>query len=134
MKNVSKEFCLKNGLIALLCLVSCSLFVLRAEAHPPSSIDLKYDSALKVLTIEIAHVSKNPRKHRIRRVLIKNNNEEIKDLVLVTQTTSQGVSLEESIDAKVGDIISVTVYCSEAGLKTESLEVPEELPEDTSAQ
>lgn len=134
MKKTSEGFCLRNCLITLACLISCSLCVLKAEAHPPSAIDLKYDAAQKVLSVEIAHVSKNPRKHRIRRVVIMKNNEEIQDLILVTQTTSQGLTLEKPVDAKAGDTISVMSYCSEAGQKTESLVIPEETPEEPSGQ
>ena len=100
------------------------IFIPLALAHPPSRIELKFDPKVQELSIEIKHVSRDVRKHHIRKLQVFLNNENILDLTIAQQERNTGLSYHLPVKAKTGDEIKVKAICSEAGFKEETLVVP----------
>ena len=93
-------------------------------ARPPSKIILEYDQQKKILHMEFKHVSLDPRKHYLRRVLIYKNDEDFIQKNYSSQTNAQGLIQDLTIDLKPGDVIRVLAICSDAGRKEETLIIP----------
>lgn len=111
----------KKSLLFTLLLVGCWASV--ALARPASSIEMVYDQELEVLEYKIAHISKNPRDHHIRKMLVLVNDEEAKVVRFVTQTSSRGMAGKLHLKAAVGDTVILRVFCNKAGHSEESLEI-----------
>lgn len=94
-----------------------------AIARPPSAIIMKYDLNTTVLDVEIKHVTVNVVKHYIRKVIIYKNDQEIFNKTYPRQPQPQGFEEQITVAAKVGDILHVKAFCSEAGIGEEKLEV-----------
>ncbi len=96
-------------------------------ATPPRNIQLEYDFAKQQLHITMEHVTKNPRKHRIRRISVTVNNGPAKDFFYSSQTSGKGMDVIIPLKAKAGDVIHVKAVCSEAGSGTKEITVTEPL-------
>lgn len=112
-----------RGLAFTIGLILCST-VATAWARPPAEIQLIYDKDLKRLHIEVRHVSKNPRKHFIRKLLLSKNNKELESFSYVQQTTAAALIQDVSLESVTGDVITVEAVCNEAGRKEETLIIP----------
>ena len=115
---------MKNRIFVIMSLFLL-LTVFSLQAHPPSSIQLDYDLQKKILHIEIKHISRNPREHRIRRIFIYVNDSEPRELYLSHQTTLASDIEDIELDAKPGDRIRVKAFCSDSGEKEATLVVTE---------
>jgi hypothetical protein len=114
---------------ACILLLFLFLFIPRvAAAHPPSNMELTYDVEKGTLAIQARHVTRNPRDHRIRKVVITKNSEEPLEFFFSTQTTPTMFIEEIPLKAAAGDTIQVKAICSAAGSAEASLTVPEEEP------
>jgi len=121
--SMNSSFILRMIKSALAVLVISLIICPMSYARPPTALDLQYDVENKILTIDVKHVTKNPRKHHIRKLVVFKNGEELEIFRYVTQATSQGFSQEFSMDTEEGDVIRVKAYCNEAGIKEELLVV-----------
>lgn len=97
-------------------------------ATPAKSIKLNYDDKLKTLHIEVEHYTNNPREHRVRRIEVFKNGEEVGVVNMTTQTTASTVVLDVPLEAAAGDKILVEVQCNKSGPRQETLTVPESSP------
>jgi hypothetical protein len=93
-------------------------------AHPPSNMELEYDSEGKLLHITMRHVTNNSRKHRIRLLVVYKNGEQFANYYLPHQVSPKGIDTESALDAESGDEIKVQAVCSEAGRKEATLIIP----------
>lgn len=93
-------------------------------ARLPSKIAMSYDAQGKNLHLEIEHVTKNPRGHFIRNVVIYKNDVEIKKSLHVQQTSHSSLVEDVALEAVSGDVIRVKARCNEAGYKEETLVIP----------
>lgn len=103
-----------------------------AWATPPSNIELEYDATERVLHITLRHVTHNVREHRIRRLIIYKNDEEIKSYYMPSQPSPKGIDKKVSLEAESGDEIRVKAICSEAGIGEATLTIPEVSNEEES--
>ncbi|MFH1359948.1 MAG: hypothetical protein ABIJ41_02805 [Candidatus Omnitrophota bacterium] len=97
-----------------------------ASAHPPSEIQLNYNQENQILHIVVSHNTHNLTKHRIRKVIVYLNDQEVLNKNYVKQMSASELVNDIAVQAKPGDIISVKAICSEAGYKQESLIIPQE--------
>ncbi len=95
-------------------------------ARPPSAIEMSYDKDQKVLHIVIKHVSDNLPEHRIRKIVVSKNDEELNTFYYATQTHPSGQVQDVSVIAKPGDVFKGLAICREAGRKEETFTVPED--------
>lgn len=92
------------------------------KAHPPSEMNLSYDLENQILTVTITHVTIEPQSHRVYLIEIEKNGE----LYLDRQYGEQaGNTFTDtfSVEAQVGDELTVTAYCSLYGSITKSISV-----------
>lgn len=95
-----------------------------AMAHSPSQITLSYDADKKNLHVEMQHVTKNPRKHFIRKLSIAKNGKEIDSRAYVQQTTAAMLIEDIPLEAVTGDVVRIEAICNEAGRKEATLVIP----------
>jgi len=94
-------------------------------AHPPSVLNVAYDTDTKLLTIKVLHNVSDPNgDHFINEIKVKLNG---KDMVL-QNFNSQSSSGEQDaqyifIDAKPGDVIEILAVCNKFGDKTATINV-----------
>ena len=115
----SLKFSRKDFLRSLAMLTGSLTFLGQIEnayAHPPSDITITFDSATKVLKAVIAHRVSNPNKHFINKVVISLAGREIIQHKISKQDNNTDQTVSYLIpDAKIGDILYVTAYCSISG-------------------
>jgi len=92
-------------------------------ARPPKEINLEYDKDKKVLLMDIKHISKNPRSHYIRKVIIYLNEEEV-GLFRYRVQKAHGIKVELGLDTKEGDLIRVEAVCNKRGKLEADLLIP----------
>ncbi len=85
-------------------------------AHPPSDIEISFDSATKTLKAVITHPVSNPKTHFINKVDVFLNGEEIVEHKISAQDNNSTQTVSYLIpDAKPQDTVSVEAYCNISG-------------------
>ena len=107
-------------------------FVTTAYSHPPSRIDITYDPKEEVLSLTIAHITRDLNDHFIRRIEVKKNKEEPQIFYLNRQEKFNEFTYDISLEAEPNDVIKVKANCSKGGMKEEEFTVPE--PEEDEAE
>ncbi len=103
----------------------CSLFLASsAYAHPPASINVKYDPATKQITAIIAHQVSNPQRHYIEKVKVQLNQQTPIIKRFVFQKTAREQEFVISIpNAVSGDVIVIEAYCNKGGRLAQEIRV-----------
>jgi hypothetical protein len=108
----------------ILLLVSCLLVIApHVWATPPSALDLVYDAKKGVLVVNLNHTSNNIRKHYIRKLVVQKNSETPKEYFYTRQPAPALFNYEIPLKAKPQDVIKVTAYCIQGGIKTTDLKI-----------
>ncbi|MFC1703339.1 hypothetical protein ACFL1E_00955 [Candidatus Omnitrophota bacterium] len=95
-----------------------------AFAHPPSKIEVAFDSTSKMLTATIFHPVQDAQGHYIMKVDIGFNGEEIIEHHISVQDNDTTQTVGYRIpEAKAADVLSVEAYCNIYGTKTEKVTV-----------
>jgi len=95
-----------------------------ALAHPAKEIILKYDNDTKLLSIRIAHDSKDFNKHFIEKVWVSVNKKETVVQGFSSQDDLEKLELQYKIfNLKIGDVISADTKCNIFGKKAASLTI-----------
>ncbi len=89
--------------------------VMKAQAIPPSSIELSYNPETKVLHADIHHISNNLREHHIRKVVIYVNEVEVNKVYYTNQTDASRLSVDIPLSVEDGDSIRLEAFCNDAG-------------------
>jgi desulfoferrodoxin (superoxide reductase-like protein) len=112
---------IKITLISLLFLVCYPVF-----AHSPSDIQISFDKASKILTINVMHNVEDPTDHYIRQIKVSLNVQNVITQNFSSQTDTNGQKASYIfIDAAPGDQIMVTAICNLGGFLDKTLEVQE---------
>lgn len=98
-------------------------FVPKVSAIPPQSMEAAYDADAKVLHVNIQHLSRNVKKHRIRKITVTKNDRESQDFFYPKQDP-QGLVVDIPFEAESGDKLIVKAFCSEAGSEEVEVSVP----------
>ena len=93
------------------------------NAHSPNSMNLSYDFASQVLTVEVSHSVSDVNSHYIYQVVIEKNSVEVLTRDYTTQNTTSGMSATYSITAAHGDVLRVTAKCIQSGQITDETTV-----------
>lgn len=87
-----------------------------AYAHPPSDIQVSFDSTSKTLQAVILHSVNNPGNHYINKVDVGLNGKEIIEQTISKQDNNTSQTVRYYIpDAKEGDVLFVEGYCNVSG-------------------
>ena len=85
-------------------------------AHPPSDINMSFDSKTKILTAIIMHNTSNPVSHYIKKVDVGLNGKEIIEQGISRQDNNESQTVAYLIpDVQDKDVLSVEGYCSISG-------------------
>jgi len=101
-------------------------FVPPGWAHPPQDIQLDYDLTAGLLHVSMKHVTVDPREHRIRKIVVYLNGEEVQEHYYVQQTSADGLKVDIELQAQPGDEISIKAICSKAGFSQARFIIPDE--------
>ena len=113
---------MKKILLTISFILSSAIIV---SATPPQELNLTYNAEKKVLKVEIAHTSNKLNKHYIRKIVIAQGTKTPDEHFFNRQSAPYRFVEEFPLEAKTGDAIRVTVYCSEGGTKEAELVIPE---------
>ena len=95
-------------------------------AHPPSDVKLSYDAPTATLHIEVAHLAKNLRQDGIRQLVVYKNDQELKQITVVRQTTPNSLTKDFSLEAVAGDTIRVRAISKGGGYLEQTIVIPPE--------
>ena len=113
----------KAALVLCLTFVPVVLF-----AHPPKSVDLKYNPATQMLTVTVVHLIKlspvkDPTKHYVKDIALLVNGKPAVDDMYHYQEFDNGETVVYKLNLKTGDKVTATASCSLAGSKTAELTI-----------
>lgn len=114
---------MKKFFLTVLCMFISINFLI---AHPPSKIELSYDKASSMLTVEVIHTlsaSKvaDPVKHFIKTITVLVNEKEIIIENIAFQQSDKGEKSSFLLSTKQGDKIEVRAICNLAGSLSSSI-------------
>ena len=105
--------------------LACCFFVLMisvAYAHPPSDIDVNYDSRTGKLDLYIKHKVRDANKHYIKKIVIKRNGQEVNLEEFKGQENAEGQTLTYIISKPdETDVIVVQAYCNIFGSRKKEI-------------
>lgn len=98
-----------------------------ASAHPPTGIELEYDTESRLLTVRILHSVKKVNNHFIDKIVVELNDNEIITQKFAKQSSEPYQEVQYTVvDAKAGDNIAVTGFCNISGRKKVTIDVPQQ--------
>jgi len=98
-------------------------------AHPPTDIQLQYDSQKDLLLIDIKHLSRDKRKHYIQKIQVTKNEEAPIVNYYRQQVQPNSFYVEIPLTAEENDVITVKAYSRKGGTKEVALELTKEVLE-----
>lgn len=110
------------GLIGGLLWIAASM----AYAHPPTDIQMEFDKVSQTLHLKMQHVSSDFYDHYIRKTVVYVNGQEAATVANHRQINPSEFKQDISVQAKVGDEITVKIYCAEGGVGSAAMTVTEE--------
>lgn len=121
---MKKNMIFKSSIIILF----IAILILTAQnvsAHPPSKINIKYDTQKNELSVNITH-SVTANDHFIESIEIKINGEIYDIYDYISQPNRISFTYKYDINSNDGDKITVRAICSQFGTLTRELTVGEE--------
>ncbi|MEF8847739.1 MAG: hypothetical protein V5A68_01230, partial [Candidatus Thermoplasmatota archaeon] len=119
---------MKKTNLLITAIVVMSLAATNVSAHPPQDMDLTYDKDSNVLEVSIAH-SVPPAGHYVNRLVITKNDVQVIEEEYSSQTSDE-FTKSFTIDAEIGDEITVTAYCNIQGSITRSITIEDPNADD----
>jgi hypothetical protein len=116
-------------LAALVCLLTVPV-----SAHPPTDMNISFDSATAKIYVTITHPVDDPATHYLSRVKVKLNGDVISDPDYKSQPTKDTFTLTYDVNAQSGDEVWVTATCVRGGVLEKTYKVPQPVRVITSAQ
>jgi len=94
-----------------------------ALAHPPRTLNAEYDFEQETLYVHMKHLSRDHRKHYIRKVTVFNSGEEVAKKTNRQQIDPNEFAFTLSVPAEEDDQLEIKAYCAKGGTKSTSLTV-----------
>ncbi|HOD12963.1 MAG TPA: hypothetical protein PLO93_04980 [Candidatus Omnitrophota bacterium] len=95
-----------------------------APAHPPASIDVKYNTSAKNFIAIIDHRVSNPTKHYIRKVIIKLNGKQVAEQYFTKQSTVNEQQIIFTVgDITIGDLLEIEAFCNVGGRRSQPVRI-----------
>jgi desulfoferrodoxin (superoxide reductase-like protein) len=110
-------------LVIYMLLINTFGFTTTVLAHPPLDMELNYNLNTSELDVTITHETPAPSVHYVNKVDIKLNDEIIISEDYTSQPTNEIFTYNYTVNAEVGDIITVNAYCNIQGSITRSITV-----------
>ncbi len=110
---------------AVLLLVFVAVMAGPAAAHPPSSIDLRYEPAGRLLVVGFKHLVQDANAHFIKEIKVQVNGKEFAKIELTAQSGKDGGQVSLSLpEVKTGDLVNVKAECNRFGEMKKDLRIP----------
>ena len=103
-----------------------------AYATSPTSVSVTYEKEKQILHVTASHPSDKLDKHYLRRISIEKNGVEDKSVTFPRQKLASGLDEEISYVAEAGEKLSIKINCSQGGVATAEVDVPQEASEEHS--
>jgi hypothetical protein len=111
----------KKYFVIVIMLVFSTLGAMQVSAHPPQDMVLDYDKDTMMLDTTITHIVDNPNSHYIFKVEIEKNDVPYDTYLYENQPNDDTFTYQYTVEADVGDEITVSAFCSIGGSITRSL-------------
>jgi len=112
-------------------LLTALLLPLNAVAHPPASIEIDYVKSEGRLYVYMDHLSRDHRKHYIRKTVISVNGKEVATESNRQQIDPNVYAFSVGLEAKENDTVMVKAYSMEGGVAEASVVVKPSGQEDS---
>jgi len=93
------------------------------NAHTPGPMNLSYDFASQILTVDVTHSVADVNTHYIVTVTIDKNSVEVLSKSYTSQNTTSGFSANYLVPAVDGDVLEVNAVCFISGQTTDDITV-----------
>lgn len=112
-------------LLALILFLLVWVMVSPGAAHPPSSIDLRYEPAGRLLVVGFGHAVQDGQTHYIKEIRIRINGKEFAKIELYAQAGKDGGQFSVALPGvKSGDLLNVEAECNKFGTMKKDLRIP----------
>lgn len=122
LKTAREEYQAKLWLVIVILVITA--LISPVAAHPPSALDLTYNSSTSELAVTITHSVGDPSDHYVDLVEVRTGGA----VFILAQYTSQPsggtFTYLYSVPAKSGDLLEVNATCNKGGSLAETLLVP----------
>ncbi len=117
---------MKACVAALILLMAVPLF-----AHPPTNVELEYDSDAGILSAVIEHSVNNASKHYVNKVVVEVNGKKRIEQTFTRQIDGEQHEVMYKVkDVEEGDKVAVIAYCNISGRKKSEVIISAEQPEE----
>jgi len=122
-KSVKNKHPEKLYLLIVLLVIS-ALLVFPVSAHPPSAVNLTYNTSTTELAVTITHAVRDPADHYIDPVEVRSGTAILILAHYTSQPTTETFTYVYTVQAKSGDLLEVNSTCNKGGSLTETILVP----------
>lgn len=110
----------------LIMILTLPLMTIGATAHSPQDMQLAYDLETQNLDISITHIVTDPGNHYIYQIDIEKNDVLLLSEQYSSQPTVSTFTYNYTVNASVGDVLTVTGLCSITGSIQQTLSITNE--------
>lgn len=115
----------KRMFLAVVLLLSFLVMANEGAAHPPSSIDLRFEPAGRLLVVGFKHLVQDGQSHYINEVQVLINGKAFARVELYAQAGKDAGQVSVGLpDVKQGDLVSVKATCNKFGEMKKDLRIP----------
>ena len=113
---------MKLHLVILLLIIPAAM-ICPVAAHPPSAVNLSYNSSLNELAVTITHVVPDPADHFIKLVEVRSGNAILLSEEYTSQPTSGTFTYRYTLPSPSRDLLEVNASCNKFGSLTAKIPV-----------
>lgn len=99
--------------------------VMPAEATPPNTVDIIYDSEKENLMITADHRSIDLNEHYIRKAEVVINDKRLETVYYQRQPFADRFTTEIPLEVGPGDIVNIKLFCREGGTASGEIVIPD---------
>jgi len=115
----------KRPFLAIILLLFVLLMANAGAAHPPSSLDLRYEPAGRLIVVGFKHMVQDGQSHYIKEVQVQINGKAFARIELYAQAGKDAGQVSMALpDVKQGDLVSVKATCNKFGEMKKDLRIP----------
>ncbi|WP_319538218.1 hypothetical protein [uncultured Methanospirillum sp.] len=109
--------------LALLVMLTATILISAASAHPPSDLNLTYNQTSGNLSATFTHQVADPATHYLKDVTVAVDGKEVVNEKYTSQPTSDEFTYIYPVNASVGSVIDVSGQCNIGGSIKRSITV-----------
>jgi hypothetical protein len=117
--------------LVILFLAIPAVMICPVAAHPPSAVNLSYNSSLNELSVTITHVVADPADHFIKQVEVRSGDAVLTSQQYTSQPTAGTYTYRYTLPPLGGNLLEVNASCNKFGSLTAIIPVQAESPPAT---